>query len=105
LGETPVLHWHGDTFDLPKDASLLASSSMVKHQAFTFGRAALALQFHVEVRGHDLERWFIGHAAEIAATKSTSVTGLRADTQRHAGALERAGTACLARFLSDCALV
>jgi GMP synthase (glutamine-hydrolysing) len=105
LDDTPVLHWHGDTFELPKGATLLASSSMVKHQAFGFGRAALGLQFHVEVKGRDLEKWFIGHAAEIAATKSVSVAGLRADTTRHSPTLEHAGTECLARFLADCALV
>jgi GMP synthase (glutamine-hydrolysing) len=105
LDKTPLLHWHGDTFDLPNGAMLLASSSMVQHQAYSFGRGALALQFHVEVKGRDLEKWFIGHAAEIAASKSVSVTGLRADTARHAAALERAGTDCLARFLTDCALV
>jgi GMP synthase (glutamine-hydrolysing) len=104
LGASPVLHWHGDTFDLPKDANLLASSSMVENQAFAI-RRALALQFHVEVKGRELEKWFIGHAAEIAATKSVSVNGLRSDTQRYAPALERAGTECLARFLADCALV
>jgi GMP synthase (glutamine-hydrolysing) len=69
------------------------------------GQRALALQFHIEVKGRDLEKWFIGHAAEIAGTKSVSVAGLRADTQRHAAKLERAGTECLARFLADCALV
>src|SRR5688572_1740515 len=31
----PVLHWHGDTFDLPRDATLLASTSVYEHQAFS----------------------------------------------------------------------
>jgi GMP synthase (glutamine-hydrolysing) len=105
LGDAPVLHWHGDTFDLPGDAALLASSSLVKHQAYAWGASALALQFHIEVKGRDLERWLIGHAAELAATKSVSVTGLRADATRFAPALERNGTACLARFLDNCALL
>jgi len=105
LANTPVLHWHGDTFELPRGATLLASSSMVRHQAYTVGRSALALQFHIEVIGRDLERWFVGHATEIAATKSVSVTGLRSDTQRFAPGLERAGSACLGRFLDSCALV
>lgn len=105
LGDAPVLHWHGDTFDLPAGATLLASSSLVEHQAFAIGRGALALQFHVEVKGRDLERWLIGHAAELAATKSVSVPGLRADTARFGLALERNGKACLARFLDACALL
>jgi GMP synthase (glutamine-hydrolysing) len=99
LGETPVLHWHGDTFDLPAGATHLASSALVRHQAYSFGSAALALQFHAEVKGADLEKWFIGHAAELAATKSVSVKGLRADTARLAPALETAGSQCLAAWL------
>ena len=105
LGDAPVLHWHGDTFDLPRGATLLASSSLTAHQAYAWGAAALALQFHVEVKGRDLERWFVGHAAELAATKSVSVPNLRTDTARRAPALERAGSAALGRFLDDCALV
>ena len=52
--EIPVFHWHGDSFDLPTGAILLASSSMYPHQAFRFGQCAYALQFHLEV---DLETW------------------------------------------------
>jgi GMP synthase (glutamine-hydrolysing) len=99
LADTPVLHWHGDTYDLPDGATLLASSALIKHQAYGWGKAALALQFHVEVKGRDLEKWFIGHAAELAGTKSVSVTRLRADTARLAPALEARGSACLAGFL------
>ena len=59
---TPVLHWHGDTFTLPPDVELLASSYLYDHQAFRRGNNILALQFHAEM-GLDprfdewLERW------------------------------------------------
>jgi GMP synthase (glutamine-hydrolysing) len=45
----PVLHWHGDTFTLPPDTELLASSARYAHQAFRRGSNVLALQFHAEM--------------------------------------------------------
>jgi GMP synthase-like glutamine amidotransferase len=44
----PALQWHGDTFDLPEGATLLARSAAYPNQAFRVG-ASYGLQFHVEV--------------------------------------------------------
>ena len=41
-------HWHGDTFDLPEGAELLASSEACTNQAFLFGQQVIGLQFHLE---------------------------------------------------------
>lgn len=43
-----VFQWHGDTFNLPKGAILLAESEICKNQAFLYGEKVLALQFHLE---------------------------------------------------------
>lgn len=101
LDGVPVLHWHGDTFDLPEGATLLASTSVTRNQAFSWGKAALGLQFHVEATAFGLERWFIGHACEISSVKTLSVPGLRAETRRCASLLEECGPEVLTRFLSD----
>lgn len=98
---TAVLHWHGDTFDLPQGALRLASTRQYENQAYSYGRAALAFQFHPEASARTLERWFVGHACEIAATPGISVPQLRADTQRHAPALERQGPLCLRQWLEE----
>ncbi len=47
-----VFHWHGDTFDLPDGATLLASSDQYPNQAFRIANA-WGLQFHVELRAAD----------------------------------------------------
>jgi GMP synthase (glutamine-hydrolysing) len=48
-GRLPVVHWHGDTFDVPTGAVRLAASERYPNQAFRAGARAYGLQFHVEV--------------------------------------------------------
>ena len=43
-----VLHWHEDTFELPKKATLLLESVACKNQAFIYNKKVLGLQFHLE---------------------------------------------------------
>jgi GMP synthase (glutamine-hydrolysing) len=85
----PVLHWHGDTFELPDGATLLASTAAVAHQAFALGDHALGLQFHIEAEARGLEAWFVGHACEISATPGIDVPLLRRQTADCAPALAR----------------
>jgi len=66
LGDTPVLHWHGDQFDIPPNATHLASTSICANQAFSIGRNVLGLQFHLEVDVKKIEQWLVGHANELA---------------------------------------
>jgi GMP synthase (glutamine-hydrolysing) len=98
---TPVLHWHGDTFDLPRGASLLASTEVYPHQAFAVGRNVLGLQFHPEVTAAGLERWYIGHACEIAATPGARINSLRAESERLAPLLRRFAVKFLSEWLEQ----
>ncbi|MEO6837664.1 MAG: type 1 glutamine amidotransferase, partial [Ginsengibacter sp.] len=42
-----VFHWHGDTFNLPKNAMHLAESEACKNQAFLYNGNVLGIQFHL----------------------------------------------------------
>jgi GMP synthase (glutamine-hydrolysing) len=99
-GRMPVFHWHGDTFDLPEGARLLARTERY-HQAFAVGRRTLALQFHLEVTGTDLESWYIGNTLEISQTDGLTVAQLRADAACHAGPLTPVAESFLRRWLAE----
>lgn len=52
-----VFHWHGETFDLPSGAELLASSELCLNQAFRIGDRIYGLQFHLEVTPEMIAEW------------------------------------------------
>jgi GMP synthase (glutamine-hydrolysing) len=93
-----VLHWHGDTFDLPPNVRHLASSKLYANQAFAVEDFALALQFHPEVTAEGLESWYEGHAAELNSA-GISIPGLRSAAHQHAAALEKATHSFFNRWL------
>lgn len=90
--EELVLHWHGDTFDLPPGAVHLASTASCRHQAFRIGTRVFGLQFHVEVDGPTACRWAIEDAAFVRSARGPegpalviAETGRAADAARAAG--------------------
>jgi GMP synthase (glutamine-hydrolysing) len=101
---TAVLHWHGDTFDLPRGAEVLASTRLYANQAFAWRRHALALQCHIETTVRGLERWFIGHTLEIATTRGVKLETLRRETRRLGPRLEERGPRVLKAWLAGLGL-
>jgi GMP synthase (glutamine-hydrolysing) len=96
----PVLHWHGDTFDLPAGAVRLASTTVCLNQAFALGREIIGFQFHPEAGARGFERWLIGHSAELGAA-AVDVSGLRDTALSLAAAQQRRSSDCIGRWLSD----
>jgi GMP synthase (glutamine-hydrolysing) len=104
LAHTAVLHWHGDTFGLPEGAVLLASTDSTPNQAFSYGRAALALQFHAEVNGARMEPWLIGHTMELR-NAGIDIHQLRRAAQINVAERVTAGQDMLERWLAFVGLV
>lgn len=96
LGAQPVLHWHGDQFDIPDGIRSLASTPACAHQAFMVGEHAMAWQFHLEVDAARIEQWLIGHTGELRAA-GIEIAALRQAAKRHRAGLAQA----LDRVLSD----
>lgn len=96
----PVLHWHGDTFDLPDGATRLASTAVCENQAFAFGRNAIGMQFHPEAGADGFERWLIGHAIELSQS-GKSVQALRDEHLALAPGLQGRAAQCLDSWLGE----
>jgi GMP synthase (glutamine-hydrolysing) len=81
LGDWPVLHWHGDQFDLPQGTTLLAATEHCPHQAYSLGPNVLGLQCHLETDAAEIEAWLVGHCAELLAS-GRDPRAIRADAVR-----------------------
>jgi GMP synthase-like glutamine amidotransferase len=54
---TTVLQWHGETFNLPAGAELLAWSELCRNQAFRYGSQVYGFQFHLETTPDMIADW------------------------------------------------
>lgn len=90
-------HWHGETFDLPKGATLLASTPICTNQAFSYGDEILGIQFHPEVTPDQLEQWYIGHICELGQIKDVTISQLRKEANAYGRILKIEGE----KFLND----
>jgi GMP synthase-like glutamine amidotransferase len=68
-GSLTCFHWHGDTFELPEHAVLLASSEGCAHQAYLLNDKVLGLQFHPEATAELVENMLAHESGELVAGK------------------------------------
>lgn len=86
---TKILQWHGDTFDLPDSATLLATSPKYTNQAYQVGKNAFAVQFHPEVNHAGFENTLVEACSHI------DVLALRTQSAQCTAKMERQMCACL----------
>lgn len=96
--QTSMFHWHGDTFDLPFGAKLLASTPACKNQVFSYGHHTLAFQCHPEITASGLEKWWIGHTAELSS-HLLSVKELRKQSRELAPKLQKQALKFLEKWI------
>jgi GMP synthase (glutamine-hydrolysing) len=100
--EAMVLHWHGDTFDLPEGAQLLASSAVCRNQGFQLGHRLFGLQFHCETRAQDVDNFLREDEAFVVRAHGADGVGeLRRATAQHLAELRAVGDNLLGRILKQ----
>src|SRR5215472_533532 len=57
IGSETVFQWHGETFDLPRGAELLAYSEACRNQAYRVADNVYGLQYHLEVTPEMITDW------------------------------------------------
>jgi len=74
--QADVFQWHGDTFNIHKNAVRIATSDAFENQAFRYKDNVYALQFHIEVTPEMIREWFEkeeGHDVEAMVNKALDI--------------------------------
>lgn len=92
-----VYHWHKEGFEVPSEATLLATGDAFPNQAFRFGDTAYGLQFHPEVSAAVMQRWLTDAEHMLAAPGACTREQQLADSERY----DQAMLAWFEGFLDD----
>lgn len=94
--EATVFEWHGDAFDLPAGAELLAGNGPYPRQAFRLG-AAYGFLFHFELTRETIAAWLALWPEEVTAAGQDPQAVLE-ETARELPSLERRSAALMGAF-------
>ncbi|MEK6545488.1 MAG: type 1 glutamine amidotransferase [Nitrospinota bacterium] len=97
IGESfDVFQWHGDTFGIPENGTLLATAELCTNQALRVGKNTYGLQFHMEVTEDMIYKWIDSYDEELQSLKGViDVEKIRKDTVKNFSAYkDRALTFC-----------
>ena len=95
---SPAFHWHGDIFDLPRGATLLASSALTAHQAFRYGKNAYGLLFHLEVTLPQIIAMVETFADELQAA-GLNGSAIKLNAHTHLPQLQKTGAEVFGRWV------
>ena len=95
-----AFQWHGDAFELPAGATLLATGDQVPNQAFRVGELAWGTQFHCEVNRSELDFWLdeFAKAGDLRSEWGKSSQEVRDEAGRFMAEHESRGREVFERF-------
>jgi GMP synthase-like glutamine amidotransferase len=92
-----VLHWHGESFEVPPGALPLISSNTYPNQAFRLGDVAWGVQFHLEVTAAAVDGFLTAFASDTE-TLPGGAEAVRAATPAAVAALAATRDVVCTRF-------
>ncbi len=98
-----IFQWHGDTFDIPRGATHLATSPLCENQAFRYRDNVYGFQFHLEVDEKMIARWLrvSANKKEIEETKGEIDPDLiKKDTPLHIERLTDLSNSTFGEFIN-----
>ena len=96
-----VFQWHGQTFDLPDGAVLLAGSELFPHQAFRAADCVWGIQFHLEVTEAHVRNWLDVNRDE-ASSAGVDAEAVIAETDLRLSRIAPLAGSLFGRFLDTC---
>ena len=95
-----AFQWHGDAFEIPEGATLLATGDQVPNQAFRVGDLAWGTQFHCEVNLSELDFWLdeFSKEADLRSEWGKSSQEVRDEAGRFMAEHESRGREVFERF-------
>ncbi len=94
-----VFHWHGDRFELPEGATLIASSLACNHQAYVIDEKIYAFQFHLETTADSANALIRNCGTDLDNSAFVQTATEMLQNNEKFIAINRAMSAVLAEFL------
>ena len=98
---TNMMHWHGDTFDLPEGAVHLASSELYQNQAYSYKDHVFAVQCHPEITPRKLNIWLKNGRSDIDSVPELTVEQLLSETAANGEHLKKQARLFFTEWLSS----
>ena len=101
--QTKMMQGHQDTFDLPDNAILLASSNQYKNQAFSYGDKTLGFQCHPELNEKLIDVW-LNEKDDFLTTEDMSKERITKETKIYVEKLKQQTVEFFSEWLDEVGL-